>query len=155
MGRFALRWPGHNALWDTWARLGFLEDTPVDVDGCAVSPRRFMVQHLTPRLLYQDTERDVAVLLARAWGLRAGERCRVSYWLVDYRDLETGLFAMNRTVGFTASIGAQLLLNGTIPGRGLLSPARDVPPDAVVAELGRRGMVVKSQVESSWEDAGV
>lgn len=154
MGRFALRWPGHNALWDAWARLGFLDDAPVDVDGCAVSPRRFMVHHLTPRLLYEDRQRDVAVLLARAWGLKDGKPCRVSYWLVDYRDLRTGLFAMNRTVGFTTSIGAQLLVKGIIPGRGVLSPARDVPPDAMVKELEKRGMHVQSGVEASWEGPG-
>jgi saccharopine dehydrogenase-like NADP-dependent oxidoreductase len=41
---------------------------------------------------------------------------------VDRRDTETGLLAMQRTVGFTASIGAQLLLRGDIRARGLLSP---------------------------------
>lgn len=153
MGRFALRWPGHNALWDAWARLGFLDDTPVDVDGCAVSPRRFMVHHLTPRLLFSDTERDVAVLLARAWGIKEGKPRRVSYWLVDYRDLQTGLFAMNRTVGFTTSIGAQLIVRGIVTGRGVLSPTRDVPPDVVVGELARRGMQVCSRTEDFWEDA--
>lgn len=155
MGRFSLRWPGHNALWDAWAQLGFLDDTPVDVDGCAVSPRRFMVHHLTPRLLYNDTQRDVAVLLARAWGLKDGKPRRVSYWLVDYRDLKTGLFAMNRTVGFTTSIGAQLLVKGMITGRGVLSPARDVPPDAMVKELEKRGMHVQCSAEDSWEESRV
>lgn len=155
MGRFALRWPGHNSLWNVWAQLGFLEDSPVEVDGCLVSPRRFMVQQLTPRLLYNDKERDVAVLLAQAWGRRAGQRCRVTYWLVDYRDLETGLYAMNRTVGFTASIGAQLILNGVITGYGVLSPAQDVPPAVMVAELERRGMLVQSRLEPSWEDPDV
>ncbi len=154
MGRFALRWPGHNALWNAWARLGFLDDTPIDVDGCPVSPRRFMVHHLTPRLVYDETQRDVAVLLARAWGLKDGKRCRVSYWLVDYRDLKTGLFAMNRTVGFTSSIGAQLLVKGVITGRGVLSPARDVSPEAMVKELEKRGMRVESSLEQSWEVSG-
>ncbi len=152
MGRFALRWPGHNALWDVWARLGFLDDTPVDVDGCKVSPRRFMVRHLTPRLLFSDRERDVAILLARAWGIKAGRPCRVSYWLVDYRDLETGLFAMNRTVGFTTSIAVQLILQGVVSRRGVLSPAQDVPPDAVVRELAKRGMLVQNRLEEFWED---
>ena len=28
-GRYALRWPGHAAIWDAFKRLGFLEQTPV------------------------------------------------------------------------------------------------------------------------------
>ena len=39
--------------------------------------------------------------------------------VIDRRDLETGLTAMNRTVGFTASIGAQMLGVGSIAKRGL------------------------------------
>ena len=29
--------------------------------------------------------------------------------MIDYRDLDTGLTAMSRTVGYTASIGAQMI----------------------------------------------
>ncbi|MBC7358186.1 MAG: saccharopine dehydrogenase NADP-binding domain-containing protein [Desulfacinum sp.] len=155
MGRFALRWPGHNALVNALSELGFLEDAPVDVGGCSVSPRQFLVHHLTPRLTFADDERDVVILLARAWGLKGGEPRRVSYWLMDYRDLETGLFAMNRTVGYTAAIGAQLILNGTITRRGLLNPARDVPPDVLLSELERRGMTVQKQVEDHGAGTGI
>ncbi len=143
MGRFALRWPGHNALWNALSELGFLEDDPVDVGGCSVSPREFLARHLTPRLSFSENERDVVVLLARAWGRKDGRPLEVSHWLIDYRDLDTGLFAMNRTVGYTASIGAQLILDGTITKRGVLSPARDVPPERVLKELEERGMQLR------------
>ena len=50
---------------------------------------------------------------------------------------------MQRTVGFTASIGAQMLLRGDIPDRGLLQPGNDVPFDIFVAELTKRGIQVQ------------
>ncbi len=55
-------------------------------------------------------------------GLKNGERRQVVYELTDVRDLETGLMAMNRTVGYTASIGVQMVLRGDITKRGLLRP---------------------------------
>jgi len=71
----------------------------------------------------------------------------VTYDLIDYRDLETRLFAMNRTVGFTASIGALMILAGTITGTGVLSPVRHIPAHEFIEELKARGMRVDCTVE--------
>jgi lysine 6-dehydrogenase len=147
MGRFALRWPGHCRFWYAIAQLGFLDDEPVAIEGGRVSPRQFLVHHLGPRLQFREGERDVVILRAQAWGAKAGKRRKVTYDLFDYRDLETGLFAMNRTVGFTASIAAQLVLAGTITEKGVLSPVRHVPARIVLDELQKRGMEVHRRVE--------
>jgi saccharopine dehydrogenase-like NADP-dependent oxidoreductase len=149
MGRFALRYPGHRRFWAMMARLGFLDDAPLPVDGGAISPRQFLVRHLTPKLQFADDERDVIVLRVTAWGLKAGRRRRVTYQLIDYRDLDTGLFAMNRTVGYTASIAAQMILKRQITTAGVLSPTRDVPPEELLRELKARGMKIEHRVEDS------
>jgi lysine 6-dehydrogenase len=138
MGRYAARWPGHSAYWRVMADMGFLEDEPL----------KFLVEHLTPRLQYREDERDVAVLRIEAWGLRQGSRKKISYEVIDFRDLTTGLFAMNRTVGFTASIAAQLILSGEVNRPGVLSPIADVPGQRVLEELRRRNIqVVKREEE--------
>lgn len=147
MGRFALRYPGHRDFWSVMAALGFLDDAPVDVDGHPVTPRRFLVRHLTPRLQFADGERDLVVLRVKAWGLKEGRKRRVTYDLIDYRDLATGLFAMNRTVGYTAAIGARMILDGRVSRPGVLSPARDVPPQDLLAALKKRGMQVDQRIE--------
>ena len=92
-----------------------------------VSPRALLARQPEPRLQFADGERDVAVLRVHARGLAGGQPKEVVIDVVDYRDLDTGLFAMNRTVGFAVAIGAQLLLSGDIAQPGVLSPARDVP----------------------------
>ena len=76
-----------------------------------------------------------------------GRACEVTHRLVDRRDLETGFFAMNRTVGFPASIGAQMILSGNIEARGVLSPAKHVPVETFLAELEKRKMHFEHQVE--------
>ncbi len=146
MGRFAMRWPGHNSFWNVMAELGFLEDSPARAGGGEVSPRRFVVEHLTPRLQFRDNERDMVVIRVEAWGVKNRKPRRVVYELIDYRDLATGLFAMNRTVGYTTSIAAQLILAGKIRQAGVLTPVRDVPAPEVVAELEKRGMKVQRRV---------
>ncbi len=147
MGRFAMRWPGHNQFWNVMAELGFLDEAADRVGGAEISPRRFVVEHLTPRLQFRDTERDMVIIRVEAWGLKNSRPLRVAYELIDYRDLASGLFAMNRAVGFTTSIGAQLILAGKIQKAGVLTPVRDVPALEVVRELEKRGMKVQRRVE--------
>jgi saccharopine dehydrogenase-like NADP-dependent oxidoreductase len=147
MGRYAMRWPGHNQFWNVMAELGFLDEAPTRVEGALISPRRFVGAHLTPRLQFRDSERDMVVIRVEAWGVKDQKPRRVVCELIDYRDLATGLFAMNRTVGFTASIAAQLILAGRIRKTGLLTPVRDVPALEVMRELEKRGMKVQQRVE--------
>lgn len=145
MGRFAMRWPGHCAFWQTLTDLGFLEDTKPE-DSAGPSPRQFLVDHLTPRLQFENHERDMVIIRLKAWGLKDGRPLEIIRDLLDYRDLETGLFAMNRTVGFTASIGAQLILSGKINRAGVLNPARDVAPEDLLPELTARGMQIQTEI---------
>jgi saccharopine dehydrogenase-like NADP-dependent oxidoreductase len=149
MGRFALRYPGHRRFWSAMARLGFLDDDVMTIDGASISPRQFLVRHLTPKLQFTADERDVIILRVTAWGLKEGRQRRVTYQLIDYRDLDTGLFAMNRTVGYTASIAAQMILNGQITASGVLSPTRDVPPMDLMRELKARGMKFGRRLEEN------
>jgi len=71
--------------------------------------------------------------------------------MLDMRDLETGLFAMNRTVGYTASIVAQMMAKGEIEKKGFLTPVTDVPYRRFLEEISKRGIVVKEQSETFSE----
>lgn len=147
MGRYALRWPGHSQFWRTMVQLGLLDDQPVSFASGDISPRSFLAKCLTPKLQYSAEEKDVALLRVEAWGLKDNKKMKVTYDLIDYRDLDTGLFAMNRTVGFTASIGAQMILSGKITQTGVLSPVRHVPARELIREVEARGMRVDYKIE--------
>jgi saccharopine dehydrogenase-like NADP-dependent oxidoreductase len=145
MGRYSLRWPGHCATWYPLVQLGLLDEAPLDLGrGLTMSPRQFLAQHLEPMLRLEHDQRDLIVLRVRAVGLKAGVEKEVVLDVLDYRDLDTGLFAMNRTVGFTASIGAEMILKGDIQDRGVLSPARHVPPMTLIKALEARDIVVRT-----------
>ena len=147
-GRFATRWPGHCAFWYTMAQMGFLDDTPLPVGETRIVPREFVRALLEqPQFQYADHERDVAVIRVDVRGLKNGKKKRLIYEICDLRDLTTGLMAMNRAVGYTASIGAQMILRGDITKRGLLSPLADVPVSVFLQELQARGITVKRYEE--------
>jgi len=142
-GRYSLRWPGHAAFWKKLVDLGFLEEEPILVGGKDVSPRQFVHDLLAPQLQYLPTERDIAGLRIEVVGLKNGKSKRIIYQMIDRRDLGTGLLAMQRTVGYTASIGAQMILNGQIKKRGLLTPTRDIPSEILIEELEKRGITIQ------------
>jgi saccharopine dehydrogenase-like NADP-dependent oxidoreductase len=149
MGRYVFRWPGHCKFWEKMAKLGFLNTSPIKVGQTMVVPRDFVCSLLEPQLQYKENERDVAIIRVDARGVKDGQRKRIIYQVIDKRDLETGFTAMTRTVGFAASIGAQMILRGDIEQRGVLSPARNVPYELFVDELNKRGIHVERSI-SSW-----
>ncbi len=144
-GRYSLRWPGHCALWRAWGQLGFLDTQPITVDGAAVSPARFLQALLEPQLRYARHERDIALVRVEVEGDLNGQPVRRAAQILDYRDLDTGLLAMQRTVGFTAAASALLLATGQIRDRGLLSPLEHVPPGPLFAALAPHG------ITPTWE----
>jgi saccharopine dehydrogenase-like NADP-dependent oxidoreductase len=145
LGRYTLRWPGHCAFWRTVAQLGLLDDEPVILDGVPVDRKRYLATAMEPRLQYKSHERDVIVIRVEVDGTADGQAVRDIYQVIDWRDLETGHTAMSRTVGYTASIGAQMIGSGQIGKPGLLSPLNDVPYDTFVQALAKRGIQVTSQ----------
>jgi lysine 6-dehydrogenase len=144
LGRYVLRWPGHCAFWKTLVDLHFLDEAPLVVDGVEVDRRHYLAALIEPQLQYKDDERDVVVVRIEVEGRKDGQRKRTIHQVIDFRDLVTGFTAMSRTVGYTASIGAQMLGTGEIAKRGLLSPVTDVPYQAFVRHLAKRGIHVTS-----------
>lgn len=136
--RYTLRWPGHSEFWRKMVGIGMLEDTISA--GLEMSPREFLRRHLEPRLQYGPGERDLAYLRVEVIGRRQGKRSAVRLELLDYRDLRTGLLAMNRLVGYPASIAAQMVLDGRISRRGVCRPASDIPSEAFLSELSAEGI---------------
>lgn len=126
-GRYALRYPGHSAFWRTMVGLHLLDDEPVIVDGIAVNRRRYLAAALEPHLQYAPGEKDLGILRVDVAGVRGGAPSRIVHEVIDRLDTRTGLSAMSRLVGFTASIGARMIARGDIAGAGLLSPLTDVP----------------------------
>lgn len=148
MGRYTMRWPGHCVFWKKLVDLHFLDDEPINIDGQEIDRKSFIAKVIGPHIQLRENERDLAILLIEVVGKKNGEKTRVVYQLIDKRDLTTSFTAMSRTVGYTVSIGAQLIGNGIITKKGILSPVKDIPYDIFKQELSKRGIVIKSKIET-------
>jgi lysine 6-dehydrogenase len=150
MGRYTCRLPGHCAFWNIMSKCGFLDEKPAGVGGIQVSPIEFTAALLgsQEQFHYARNEQDMAFIRIDVRGNSGGKKTRIVYQLIDTRDLETGLTAMQRTVGFTLSIGARLILEGKLRNPGVLT-ALDVPYEMVIPALERYGLHVVRQEESA------
>jgi saccharopine dehydrogenase-like NADP-dependent oxidoreductase len=129
--------------------LHLLDSEPVMIDGVAVDRKRFLAAALEPHLQYSADERDMVILRTEVKGKKGNHAQRVVFQMIDRRDLQTGFTAMSRTVGYTASIGAQMIATGKITKRGVLTPVSDIPYADLKRELAKRGIRVTSEVVGS------
>ncbi len=144
--RRAFRWEGHSELWTTLKDIGFLSTEPIEgLNG--ISPIQFTDKFLAPKLQYKDDEKDMIVMRNTIKGIKNGKEKTIIYDLIDTRDLETGLFSMNRTVGFTASIAAQMVGKKQITKHGVLTSIKDVPFLDFIKELEKRNINVKETIK--------
>jgi saccharopine dehydrogenase-like NADP-dependent oxidoreductase len=146
-GRYSLRWPGWSAFWHPLKKMGFLEDKPVAGLPCDISPIQFLDKLMGPRLQYRDNEKDLVVMVNIFEGLAGGRKIRLTLRMLIERDLETGLMAMSKGVGYTASIVAQMIAANEISAKGLLSPAIHIPYAPFMERLAERGVVVDEEEE--------
>jgi len=146
MGRYACRLPGHCDFWEKMAKSGFLNDQPIDVAGTKVSPVQFVTDLLgsQSQFFLKPQEKDLSLIYIDVRGIRNGRQSRITYQLIDHRDLATGLTSMQRMVGFTMGLGARLMLEGKLNNPGHRLPM-DVPYEYVVEELNRNAMRVSRQ----------
>ena len=149
MGRYTCRLPGHCAFWNIMAKCGFLDEQPLGAGGFQGAPIQFTAALLgsQEQFHYANGEQDMAFIRIDVRGKSGGKKTRIVYQLIDTRDLASGLTAMQRTVGFTQSIGARLILEGKLRTPGVLTPL-DVPYEMVIPALERYGLHVVRQEDS-------
>ncbi len=146
-GRYSLRWPGWCAFWRPLKEFHFLSDQPVAGLPGEITPHQFMASFLEPQLQYKEDEKDLAVMVNVFAGLKDGKRKKIVVNLLIERDLKTGLMAMSLGVGYTASIVACMIASGEIKGKGVLSPATDIPYESFLKQLSQRGITLDERTE--------
>jgi len=151
-GRYTLRWPGWCDFWRPLKHFGFLSNTPLQGMPYEVSPCEFVVKLLESQLQYRKNEKDLAVMLNEFEGIKDGKKIKMTCSLLIERNLITGLMAMSMGVAYPACIVAEMIVNGEIDKKGVLSPAIDVPPDLFIDGLNKRGIKVEETFEQiTWK----
>jgi saccharopine dehydrogenase-like NADP-dependent oxidoreductase len=148
-GRYTLRWPGWCSFWDPLKKFGFLGDEPVKGLPGRMSPLEMVAKLLEPQLQYNDSEKDLCVMVNKVEGVREGKQQILTCSLMIERDLSTGLMAMSMGVAYPACIAAEMIVKGEITRKGVLSPATDLPCDLFMDQLNKRGIRVNEKIEKS------
>lgn len=137
-----LRYPGHAQIMEAIRELGFLDLTPVEVKGVKVAPRDLATTVMGQRLT-KPQGRDLVALRVLVEGTRQGRPTRLGWELIDYYDATHGISAMMRTTGYSLSITGQMQARGEITPPGVHTPDECVPAARYIAELAKRGIMVK------------
>ena len=76
---------------------------------------------MEPALHYYEGEKDIVAMCNEFRGGKEGRKNKIISNLVIERDLDSGLFAMNMGVGYPASIVAQMIAQGVITKKLLVT----------------------------------
>jgi len=133
-----IRYPGHCEKFKLLFDLGLAGPKPVNVDGQRVVPRRLLIHQLEETLGFETD--DVVLTRVDVLGMKSGRRRRIRYQFVDYADKKTGLTAMMRTTGFSASVVALILGRGQATRTGAIPGEVAIPSGRFIHELRARGI---------------
>lgn len=137
-----LRYPGHAALMESIRELGLLDLDPVEVKGHKVVPRDSFIATVGPKLK-KPNGKDLVALRVTAQGTKNGKPTTIGWELLDYFDAERGISAMERTTGYSLAITGAMQARKKVPA-GVLTPDEAMPAQEYIAELGKRGVNIKS-----------
>jgi saccharopine dehydrogenase-like NADP-dependent oxidoreductase len=145
-----MRYPGHANLMRVFRESGFFNLEKVEVDGQGVQPLA-----LTSRLLFdqwkmKDGDRDLTVMQVILEGKEGKDQVVYQYDLIDHYDQEKNITSMARTTGYTCTIVARLLMEGTIPLTGICPPEKlgEISGlfEMLLGEYQKRGINLKETI---------
>ena len=117
-----LRYPGHAQLMRVFVDTGFLDRSPVEVEGQLVRPIALTSKLLFDRWRFKEGEEDLTILQVIIEGEKEGEKYRYTYDLLDTYDRKTHTPSMARTTGYTCTIVARQMLRGLFKQQGICAP---------------------------------
>ena len=151
-----LRYPGHFDLLCELKELGLFSSEKIRIGDAEVSPRALMSKIFEgkfaskgPDVCLMRIEAHESIKAPGIRGLLGGKlKGRVaSFTMVDHYDPKTDMSAMMRTTAFPASIVLQMMCSGAIAKRGAVLQERDVPAEAFLDEIKRRGIKIEYRME--------
>ena len=87
---------------------------------------------------------DLVALRVEVSGRKSGVAKKLGWELVDKYDAEHGISAMMRTTGYSLSITGQMQARGEITPFGVHTPDECIPATKYIAELGKRGVNIRT-----------
>jgi lysine 6-dehydrogenase len=151
-----LRYPGHYDLLCELNNLGLFSSEKMRVGNVEVAPRALMSKVFEgkfagkgPDVCIMRLEAHESVKAPGVRGLLGGKlKGRVAtFTMIDHYDPKSDMSAMMRTTAFPASIVLQMMCTGAVSKHGAVLQERDVPAQAFLEEIERRGIKIAYRIE--------
>jgi len=117
-----LRYPEHAELMRMLKDTGFLNTTPIQVNGNSVRPIDVTASLLSPLWKYESGEADITVMRLIITGEENGKPATYTYDMYDEYDPVTDTLSMARTTGYTCTAVTRLVLDGVYSHKGISPP---------------------------------
>ncbi len=117
-----LRYPEHVDLMRMLRDTGFLNTTPIQVEGISVRPIDVTSSLLSPLWKYEKGEADITVMRLVISGEENGKPATYTYDMYDEYDPATDVLSMARTTGYTCTAVTRMVLDGTYSQKGISPP---------------------------------
>ena len=151
-----LRYPGHYDLLCELKQLGLFSSEKMRFGDVEVAPRALLSKVFAekfagkgPDVCIMRLEAHESVKAPGVRGLLGGKRKgRVAaFTMVDHYDPQSDMSAMMRTTAFPASIVLKMMCTGAVSKHGAVLQERDVPAEAFLEEVARRGIKIDYRME--------
>jgi len=151
-----LRYPGHYDLLCELKALGLFSNEKMRIGNVEVAPRALLGKVFEskfagdgPDVCIMRLEAHESVKAPGVRGLLGGKlKGRVAtFTMVDHYDPKSDMSAMMRTTAFPASIVLQMMCMGAVSKHGAVLQERDVPAEAFLEEIERRGIKIEYRME--------
>ncbi len=130
-----IRYPGHAVIFRSILKLGLADENEI---APGITPRKILEAQIVKNLSGNDE--DLVLVRVTARGKAGGEQSTKNLDIVDKYDRKNKITAMMRTTAYPTSIIAQMIVDGRIPERGVMTPEMCVPGDILIDEMARRGI---------------
>ena len=146
-----LRYPGHAQLMRVFVDAGFLDKTPLELEGQSIRPLALTSKLLFDRWRLKEGEEDLTIMQIIVEGEKEGKKYRYTYDLLDTYDRTTRTSSMARTTGYTCTIIVRQVLRGLFKQQGICPPETigRTPGcyENLLLEYEKRGIKLKESIE--------
>ena len=121
---------------------------PVDVKGSSVRPLDVVVAHMPEPVELIGKVKGYAGIVVEVVGVKDGERRMVKVWSVMSHEAAYDLCHTNATgyfVGTGGAIGAEMLIDGFVKGKGMVFPEQ-LPAEEFVSRLPAKHLAVQEDM---------
>jgi len=142
-----VRWPGHYQGVRTLIECGLFDETPVEIDGVRLSPRKFLLGIINPLLVPQQGDGDVCVMYNTVTGTKNNKPHKIEYFMWETANSEFS--GMARVTSFPAAIGAKLVAMGKTDLKGIRAPEECVTGENYtwfLQELEKKDICIREKI---------